>query len=106
MKKLIVHEHAEEEELLHEVAYYETKSNQLGIELLSEVERVFQLIRAQPERWQIAKYRTRQIHLDRFPHTIFYRDLEDIIWIVAIAPQKRRPFYWRYHTKNNPSTQQ
>ena len=29
-----------------------------------------------------------------FPYSIFYRELEDCIWIAAVAHQKRRPDYW------------
>lgn len=30
-----------------------------------------------------------------FPHAIVYREVEDALVIVAIAPSKREPAYWR-----------
>jgi toxin ParE1/3/4 len=37
----------------------------------------------------------RRYVIQRFPYIIFYADLEEFIWIVAIAHGKRRPDYWR-----------
>jgi plasmid stabilization system protein ParE len=31
----------------------------------------------------------------RFPYSVFYRLREDHVRILAVAHQKRRPFYWR-----------
>jgi toxin ParE1/3/4 len=30
-----------------------------------------------------------------FPYQIFYTELEDAIWIAAVAHGRRRPDYWR-----------
>ncbi len=95
MKPLIIH-HDAEAELWEEVAYYENQVPGLGLHFLSEAEEAFRSIQKAPERWRQAEYGTRGFLLRRFPHTVYYRDLSDIVWIVAIAPQKRRPFYWRY----------
>lgn len=99
MMPLIIHEQAEAE-LDHEVAYYENINSGLGLDFLTEVEHAFTIIQEHPERWQQAKFGTRKIPLRRFPHTIFYRPLADAIWVVAIAPQKRRPYYWRQRDTN------
>jgi len=32
--------------------------------------------------------------LKRFPYTIFYIDLDEQIWVGAVAHQSRRPGYW------------
>ena len=32
--------------------------------------------------------------LRRFPYTLVYIDLEDRIWVAAVAHQRRRPHYW------------
>lgn len=32
--------------------------------------------------------------LHRFPYTVVYVELDDRIWVVAVAHQHRRPGYW------------
>lgn len=98
---LIIHE-AAEEELWREVAYYESNAAGLGLDFLSEAERAFQRIQADPARWQRANYGTRRVLLRRFPHTIYYRELHRAVWIVAVAPQKRHPLYWRSRLRYAP----
>ena len=101
MMPLIIHE-AAEEELWREVAYYEREAAGLGLDFLSEAERGLQRIQAGPARWQRANHGTRRVLLLRFPHTIYYRELPEAVWIVAVAPQRRRPFYWRSRLGDNP----
>jgi toxin ParE1/3/4 len=36
----------------------------------------------------------RKRHLARFPYTIHYAEIDDMIWIAAVAHQKRWPGYW------------
>ena len=31
---------------------------------------------------------------NRFPYTVYFLELDDIIWIAAVAHHKRRPDYW------------
>lgn len=101
MKPLIIHEYAEAE-LWEEVEYYQRQASGLGLDFLSEVEHAFGSIQDSPERWQEARQGTRRVMVRRFPHTIYYRNLSDSIWIVAVAPQRRRPFYWRHRLSDQP----
>jgi len=101
MKPLIVHEGAEAE-LWESVAHYEAEAPGLGLDFLAEAERAFGRIQTAPDRWQRANHGTRRVLLQRFPYTIYYRDMADALWIVAIAPQRRRPMYWRPRLKDGP----
>lgn len=94
MKPFILHREAESE-LDEAIAHYETQRPGLGIELLSEVEQAIGRIQEHPR--MFARYGSRGLRkcpIRRFPYTIFYRELEDRIWIAAVAHQKRRPGYW------------
>jgi toxin ParE1/3/4 len=31
----------------------------------------------------------------RFPYLIFYTELEEVIWVIAIGHGKRKPNYWK-----------
>jgi hypothetical protein len=39
---------------------------------------------------------TRKVRLRRFPYLIYYVELDDSLWIAAVAHQKRRPGYWSH----------
>ncbi|OGV72523.1 MAG: hypothetical protein A3K19_32820 [Lentisphaerae bacterium RIFOXYB12_FULL_65_16] len=101
MKPHVIHEDAEAE-LWAEVGFYEKQVPGLGLDFLSEAEQAFDRIGAAPERWQHARHGTQRVFLRGFPHTVYYRNLPDVVWITAVAPQKRRPFYWRYRLKDAP----
>ena len=82
-------------ELKEAARYYESKVDGLGFAFLDEVERVVNLIRNNPESaLRIYKVVRRKI-LRGFPYSIMYSIVDDSIRILAIANQKRRPFYWR-----------
>ena len=95
MKPVRFHE-AATGELDEAVAYYDAQREGLGQALLSEVERATTRIRKYPEIG--APYNEsefRHVVLHRFPYAIFYTELPDTIWIVAVAHGRRRPGYWR-----------
>ena len=82
-------------ELKEAARYYESKVDGLGFAFLDEVERVVNLIRENPESApRIFKVVRRKI-LRGFPYSVMYSIVDDSIRILAIANQKRRPFYWR-----------
>ena len=82
-------------ELKEAARYYESKVDGLGFAFLDEVERVVKLIRDNPESApRIYKVVRRKI-LRGFPYSIMYSIVDDSIRILAIANQKRRPFYWQ-----------
>lgn len=98
MKRIIVHSEAEIE-LWQAVDYYEAKSVGLGLDLEREVSRVLVAIQEAPDRWPIRKYGTRCCLLRRFPYAVYYLELQDLIWVVAVAHTSRRPYYWRKRLK-------
>jgi hypothetical protein len=88
------HEIAELE--LNEAAkYYESKVNGLGLAFLSEVERVTRQIQNNPESAPRILKTVRGKLLRGFPYSIMYSIVDDSVRILAIANQKRRPFFWR-----------
>jgi toxin ParE1/3/4 len=86
---------AAEAELYDAIAYYESRATGLGLSFQAEVERVVDRIQQHPDRWPAYKNTTyRKCSLERFPFSLFYLELEDVIWIAALAHQKRNPGYW------------
>ena len=98
MNRIIVHSEAELE-LCEAVEYYETKCVGLGLDLEQEVGRALANIQEAPKKWSTRRYGTRCRLLARFPYAIYYLELQDIIWVVAVAHTSRRPYYWRKRLK-------
>lgn len=94
MKKIVLH-HDAEIELWQAVEYYELKRVGLGLELEKEFSKALVQIQSAPERWSKKNHDTRLYLLKKFPYSVFYFELSDVVWIVAFAHQKREPFYWR-----------
>ncbi len=94
ISSISIHEIADLE--LNEAAqYYESKVTGLGFAFLSEVERVIEQIQNNPESAPRIRKAVRRKLLRGFPYSIMYSIVDDSIRILAIANQKRRPFYWR-----------
>lgn len=84
-----------ETEHLQQVAYYEAQQPGLGARYLAEVTAALEYICEAPHRFPIARPPAlRRLGLKRFPFTIFFRELSDVVQVVAVAPHRRRPGYW------------
>ncbi|WP_250123979.1 type II toxin-antitoxin system RelE/ParE family toxin [Chroococcidiopsis sp. CCMEE 29] len=95
MKPVIIHSEAIEE-LDGAVAYDEDQKVGLGLDFLVEVEQALDKIQQNPNLGAVYKVTgLRRYVIQRFPFLIFYAELEEYIWVVAIAHGKRRPDYWR-----------
>ncbi len=93
-KRVSAHELAELE--LNEAAdYYESKQTGLGSLFIRTVQQAVRQISRYPESAQIVRGKARRKVLTRFPYNIIYSVEADRIRILAIANQRRRPFYWR-----------
>ena len=94
MPSIAFHELAEAE-LNETAAYYEYEVAGLGIAFLDEVQRTLRLVQDRPASApRIYKFVRRKL-LRRFPYSVMYSVSGNNIQILAIANQKRRPFYWR-----------
>ena len=98
MKPVVVHS-AASAELDEAIGFYESRASGLGLDLQTTVEKAVEAIRRHPESWPRHKNTVfRKFFVERFPFTVFYLELADCIWIVAVAHCSRRPGYW--HRRN------
>ena len=86
--------HEAEVELWEAVAYYEDKTDGLGLDFATEIERAIRTIQQAPERWPLRGDGTRRLLADRFPYIVVYMITDNHVWIIASAHCKRRPEYW------------
>jgi toxin ParE1/3/4 len=94
VKPLTIHAEAEAE-VEEAITYYEDRRPSLGGEFRVDLEATLNRIRQWPGAPPpIDDQGTRKQRFRRFPYTIYYVELDDAIWIAAVAHQKRRPRYW------------
>src|SRR3989442_1346567 len=93
-KSVSTHELAEFE--LNDAAdYYESKEPGLGPTFIRTVQQAVRQITQYPESAPIIRANARRKVVTGFPYNIIYTMEADRIRILAIAPQRRRPLYWR-----------
>jgi len=94
VKRVLFHS-AARAELDEAMAFYERRCKGLGLDLEKNVAQAVLAIQRSPESWPtLLRTKFQKYFVERFPFTVFYLDLPDRIWIVAIAHASRRPGYW------------
>lgn len=94
MTKLIsIHEAAEIE--INEAAdFYDKESLGLGSAFLDEIEKAIKQISLLPK-LAPKQGKVRTLNLSKFPYSLMYSVRPEEIRLLAVAHQRRRPFYWR-----------
>lgn len=76
------------------VDYYDGVSPGLGDDFRTELDAALTRIRQTPHAYAVESGSIRVCPLHRFPHSVYYEDLPDRIWVAAVGHQSRRPGYW------------
>jgi toxin ParE1/3/4 len=84
-----------EQELYEAAARYESEVSDLGLRFADEVESVVRLLLEHPELGSKLDNELRHFVLRRFPFSIVYAVVSNVIWVVAVAHGSREPGYWR-----------
>ena len=74
--------------------YYEYELEGLGRKFLEEFKGGIKRILNHPRAWSPIRKDIRKCILKKFPYNIIYAIEEDLIIILAVAHQHRRPDYW------------
>jgi toxin ParE1/3/4 len=87
------------EELAAAAAWYETRREGLGHELIVEVDALFAAIARNPARFPLyprvsAQLGVRRAVSGRFPYAVAFIDVRSAIRVIAVAHERRRPGYW------------
>jgi toxin ParE1/3/4 len=95
MKRLLVHP-AAADEFEEAVVFLESRAKGLGVAFRREVECALVRLQAGPGQYP-PQGRTgfRKCFVDRFPYTVFFLEMDEVIWVAAIAHGRRKPGYWR-----------
>jgi plasmid stabilization system protein ParE len=95
MSRVVVIHEAAEVEINEAADFYDIRSSGLGSAFLDEVQYAIGRIAEFPEVAPLIRGRVRKGHIARFPYSLIYSVRPTEIRILAVAHQKRRPFYWR-----------
>jgi plasmid stabilization system protein ParE len=74
--------------------WYLQRSLDASTEFIAAIFDALESISHAPARWSKYLHGTRRFVLSRFPFSIIYLDEPDVVTIVAVAHNKRRPGYW------------
>ena len=86
------------QELRAATQFYEGEAAGLGRELIHEVRVVLGRIGQWPASGAFEGDDIRRVVLARFPFTVVYQVLDDVVVVVAVMHQRQRPGYWKRRT--------
>lgn len=92
---------AARQELLEAFDYLETEETGLGLRFLDAVGVARKQILEAPLAWHPLGQGLRRCHLKRFRYGLIYRIRGQLIEIIAVAHDSRRPNYWKTRLQNN-----
>jgi plasmid stabilization system protein ParE len=95
MSRAVSFHPAAEDELNEAADFYDLESPGLGAAFINDIQKAIEDISQFPEAAPLIRGRVRRRLLTKFPYAVIYSLRETEIRILAIAHQKRRPFYWR-----------
>ncbi|MDP2182165.1 MAG: type II toxin-antitoxin system RelE/ParE family toxin [Actinomycetota bacterium] len=76
------------------VAFYAMERVSLGEGFIQAVEHASAHARTHPESAAVIRGRVRRMRVERFPYSVMYSVVGDVIRVLAVAHDRRRPFYW------------
>lgn len=82
-------------EFQEQIAYFNRQVSGLGERFVADVEATVASIREYPDSGSHISRNVRKRVLHVFKHNVLYVNKPDEILIVAVAPHKRHPRYWR-----------
>jgi plasmid stabilization system protein ParE len=77
------------------IGWYRRRSPSVAVEFRVAASDVIRRIVQAPDRWPKYLHGTRRFVLHRFPFSIIYLDDPDVLSIVTVAHNKRKPGYWK-----------
>lgn len=81
-------------EVLEYAARYESEVPGLGERFGDEVESVVELLLENSKLGAVPEGEIRHFVLRRFPHSVIYAVIDDLLYVLAVAHGSREPGYW------------
>ena len=78
--------------------WYQNQAAGLGDDFIEELETAYEAIIELPETWPKFHQGFRRFLLSKFPFSVIYRFSQDVIFVVAVMHNSRKPGYWSKRT--------
>ncbi len=78
--------------------WYQGKADGLGEDFMNELESAYQAIIEFPQTWPKFQKGFRRFLLSKFPFSVIYRQNGNLIYVVAVMHNSRKPGYWLNRT--------
>ena len=78
--------------------WYQEQAKGLGDDFLNELELSYDAICELPDTWPKFKKGFRRFLLSKFPFSVIYRSDGNVIYVVAVMHNSRKPGYWTDRT--------
>lgn len=82
-------------EFVETILYYETQAPGLGEKFVAEVQRAIEQLLIHPRIGARDEEGLRKWVLDNFPYNLRYSESDDLVYVLVVESQHRRPGYWR-----------
>jgi toxin ParE1/3/4 len=84
-----------EVDLVETILYYETQVPGLGEKFAAEVEHAIEQLLRHPKIGALDEEGYRKWVLDTFPYNLRYSETDDLVYVLVVESQHRRPGYWK-----------
>jgi plasmid stabilization system protein ParE len=74
--------------------FYGMERAPLGLAFVGAVEHAVDHVSEFPESCPVQRGRVRKMRVQRFPYSVMYSIVDDAIRVLAVAHDRRRPYYW------------
>ena len=78
--------------------WYQAQANGLGEDFLCELESTYKAILELPDTWPLFQKDFKRYLLAQFPFSVIYRRNKNVIYVVAVMHNSRKPYYWDNRT--------
>jgi plasmid stabilization system protein ParE len=83
-------------EFQEQAVFYEGRCAGLGERFAAQVESAVSLAVSMPGIGSPHRHGTRRVFPKDFPHSVVYLETTESVVILAVAPFRRKPAYWRH----------
>lgn len=85
--------------MIEAMLFYERQARGLGAEFLDDIQRTIDRLRDNPKSGGVVANKLRRGLLLHFPFSLIYTIEVEFILVVAVAHQRRHPYYWKGRIK-------
>ena len=82
-------------EFIEATAWYDSKRLGLGLEFIAEIDRCISLASINPLQFAIVKEDIRRVVANRFPYSVYFREVKSRIVVLAVFHCSRDPSIWK-----------